>query len=532
MHTFTRRSSSFFLLTLSFTIACTPANRNYDGSATGGAGGSDVDEGGASTGGKSAKGGSSSTGGSRATSKGGGSHQGGTVTTTSSTVAVATGGTENATGGSNGSSTVTCTDCGNSDETHCRCASVNGVCSVVAKDSDGDSHGDMNCTASPGTDCNDVNANIHPGATEICDGVDNNCNGKADIFDGLPLGGTTDSLSITTPNGGVAAAWSTANGEYLVAVSNKMQRISTKGLAVGSSWTTAEAPSTGAPKLAAGSNGYALVYDATTFLSIDGKGATTAGPVTLFADAAGDVANRFLPFFGAAGRWFVLFDSTQSSYSPSTGYQVIRQGTHVVTLPADASSTDPASPAYNNSQMPFASRFKAAQSGEFIYAVGDVTGGGLRLATYRTSRVPTASVIISSSGTVEALGARSDRVLVSGRQGLQPTLAEYSVSGAPLCTENVSSDLWSGTVSAGATFWWGVTKGAVDANFFTPTLRVVPLGCGTPVDVALSTDKIANIEASQGVSVAWGEAGGIVVWSGSGSGTRFRVFGPLLCNAP
>jgi len=33
----------------------------------------------------------------------------------------------------------------------------------------------------PGSDCDDTNAAIHPGATELCDGVDNNCaNGEAD----------------------------------------------------------------------------------------------------------------------------------------------------------------------------------------------------------------------------------------------------------------------------------------------------------------------------------------------------------------
>jgi len=58
-------------------------------------------------------------------------------------------------------------------------------------DADGDTYGDLNstiiATANPGgyvlnsTDCNDNNAAVNPGATEVCyDGIDNNCDGTID----------------------------------------------------------------------------------------------------------------------------------------------------------------------------------------------------------------------------------------------------------------------------------------------------------------------------------------------------------------
>lgn len=47
-------------------------------------------------------------------------------------------------------------------------------------DNDGDGYFGMSSNCPAGDDCNDNDAAIHPGAIELCDGKDNNCNGQTD----------------------------------------------------------------------------------------------------------------------------------------------------------------------------------------------------------------------------------------------------------------------------------------------------------------------------------------------------------------
>src|SRR4030067_2732981 len=69
--------------------------------------------------------------------------------------------------------------------------------SAACIDNDADGYGnpgDASCPRGSATDCDDTDPKVYPGATKICDGKDNNCDGKLDFLtdvdndhDGVPV---------------------------------------------------------------------------------------------------------------------------------------------------------------------------------------------------------------------------------------------------------------------------------------------------------------------------------------------------------
>jgi hypothetical protein len=53
------------------------------------------------------------------------------------------------------------------------CDETDDMCTEACRDSDADGARDARCG---GTDCDDARASVHPGAAEVCDGLDNDCN--------------------------------------------------------------------------------------------------------------------------------------------------------------------------------------------------------------------------------------------------------------------------------------------------------------------------------------------------------------------
>jgi hypothetical protein len=78
----------------------------------------------------------------------------------------------------------------NGIDDNCNSQIDEGVKSTFYADADNDTYGNPNittlaCSAPTGyvssnTDCNDGNINVHPNATEVCNGIDDNCNSQID----------------------------------------------------------------------------------------------------------------------------------------------------------------------------------------------------------------------------------------------------------------------------------------------------------------------------------------------------------------
>lgn len=88
------------------------------------------------------------------------------------------------------------------------------ACGVLPLDRDGDGFiadwaGGVTCG---GDDCDDGNPDVHPGATELCNGIDDNCDGDVDEGCAIPLPDDCSTALPLTASGGGAL---TASGTFL-----------------------------------------------------------------------------------------------------------------------------------------------------------------------------------------------------------------------------------------------------------------------------------------------------------------------------
>jgi hypothetical protein len=155
---------------------------------------------------------------------------------------------------------------GEDDEACDRCVAIDARhCITQARDGDGDGHRSAACVGAqePGDDCDDQRASVHPQAMELCDGLDNDCDGSLDLEDGLTLAGEAHYL---LDGRYPAVAWSSAGVHGLVYEQTGIQyaALDAEGKVMGAPGLVADVPDhfdgVFRPALSAGHGEFAITW--------------------------------------------------------------------------------------------------------------------------------------------------------------------------------------------------------------------------------------------------------------------------------
>lgn len=103
------------------------------------------------------------------------------------------------------------------DETHCSAGCIEGVgCVVFPLDDDDDGFDSSACPGAAGDDCDDTRADVNPGAVEVCDGVDHDCDGVQGVSAGFDASGSVVAIDDWRD---VAIDWFDAEQRFQLATS-------------------------------------------------------------------------------------------------------------------------------------------------------------------------------------------------------------------------------------------------------------------------------------------------------------------------
>ena len=450
--------------------------------------------------------------------------------------------------------------CSVSDPNHCEatCKESSGgpVCGVQGRDADDDGYKDALCKEDPGDDCDDAHDTAYPGAQEVCDGIDNDCNGKADVEDGLTAYGenktlltSTGTLTVSWP----AIVWAPEIQSFGVVFTvddgtNQfvaLQVVSPTGTSIGPYIVLGSLPSkAGVARIAWNGSSFGVVWEDTSsgssdvfFVAVNG---TTNSPSAV-VPVAKTADDEITPSVAAAGKYWLV--TWQRVLSPTT-YALQAQA-----LEADGSLATGTPVELVPSFTGFGAARIAAGPNQAVVAwtEGSPTGS----VKYRlldgqlasTSSGTWSDTVAPQDGFVQ-VAAASDGVWLGAWQSGSPAarnmkMARLSGAGAKDCSEPVatgSSSLGPAAVAplplgSAVAYSEGPAGGALSFSIATAGKDCKRIQAVKLTSSAYSTNALPELVGDMDASATAIAA----VWieqTGGKSVVKIRNLGPALCDAP
>lgn len=441
--------------------------------------------------------------------------------------------------------------CSNPDPAGCdaACVEPSGSCVVKKRDGDADGH-DSICPADPGgDDCDDGDATVYPGAPDGCDGKDNDCDGKDDLQESIPLAGSAKKLvgQVGKQHYDPAIAWCAAGAKYVMAWTDNRDGpteiwaapISAGGV-LGTQQQVSQTLDPGAalePKIACNASECVIVWRSTSptdtlFQRVDCD-AKPIGPVVNATEtpSAGNGRAAITPF---GGNWFVGLIEKDTSGLPAA-YRVF-----------DATGAPQISTTFVASPVGLRDNTTVAATATQVAFAWD-RAGVIEWARIDSAFTATASDFLSPSppasgeaGKGPSLTTRGDGFVIAWTRTVSSVntveVRELGVDGSVGCSGSGLGNFASPTASAVADHPSAALTLVLDTNstnMVTAWLmrsKACTLVDQHPIDTTIPLDK----PTPHGAAIAKGDSGYAIVWSrGLTTGQRElhgRFVGVNLCD--
>jgi hypothetical protein len=413
--------------------------------------------------------------------------------------------------------------CANPDAAHCDviCTEAGGAasCLVQGQDKDHDTYLSKLClsSAKPATDCDDNVATTHPGAPELCDRVDNNCNGLIDLSDGLLVSGKSDPIGAATSSTRAtpAIAWATDKAVYGLVWYD--ETTGTNGDVFFETFNTAgvtqvAAEEINAQKGTSSTAGLGLTFGGDSFgLAWITGGAkdtyfttvSSAGAVKLSQVVVGDLDFSSGPKVARVpnGAWAVVWSAFTGGGTPNNLWG------NTITA-AGMTGTE--------ATIGTGTGAGIASTGTKFVVVSDVTGVA-KGETLSPALATPAPITLTGKQPVVGSGPNGYAVAVAG--AAFPSFYNFGPTGTLLCSSGFAdANFAPAAIVSTPTGYLVVSSGALRAI-------EVSADCKQGEFFAIDPGPAAN------VSIAGSAAGYAVVWQDTTAGVPKRhLFGPNFCN--